>query len=299
MDNGEQNRTGGVLYIVATPIGNLGDITLRALEVLKSVDYIAAEDTRHTSRLLARFQVQQTRLISCHEHNEAERAGFLIEKLKSGASVALVSNAGTPTVSDPGYRVLAAAIENRIPVVPIPGVSAATTALSAAGMPSDRFCFIGFVPRKKNKRDQLLQELSMRRETLIFYESPNRLMDLLRAVFSQMGDRHAVVCRELTKVHEEFLRGPVSELIDMMAPRGRIKGEVTVLVAGGRQPIKAGAEALAAEIREQLSLGRMTPSRLASQLAGDYHMSKNEIYQKILEIQSEMAESGHQAGKGE
>ncbi len=299
MDNGEQNRAAGVLYIVATPIGNLGDITLRALEVLKSVDYIAAEDTRHTSRLLARFQVQQARLISCHEHNEAERADFLIEKLKSGASAALVSNAGTPAVSDPGYRVLAAAIENRIPVVPIPGVSAATTALSAAGMPSDMFCFIGFVPKKTGKRDQLLQELSTRRETLIFYESPNRLVDLLRAVAAQMGDRHAVVCRELTKVHEEFLRGAVSELIDKLVRRGRIKGEVTVLVAGGSRPLEGGSDVLAAEIREQLSLGRMTPSKLASRLAKRYHWSKNEIYQKILEIQSEMAENGHCAEKGE
>lgn len=299
MADRRQPQSFGVLYIVATPIGNLDDITLRALDVLKSVDIVAAEDTRHTSRMLSHFNIDARRLISCHEHNEAERTASMLEKLKAGQSVALVSNAGTPTVSDPGYRIVTAAIENRVPVIPIPGVSAATTAISAAGMPSDRFCFIGFVPKKKGRRDQLLQEFSARRETLIFYESPNRLLDLLGAVHAQMGDRRVVVARELTKVHEEFLRGTITELMDMLSRRERIKGEVTLLVAGCSDSSEPSADELEGQIREMLQQADLAPAKLASRLAKRYHLSKNAIYKKVLEIQSEMAESGNDAEKGE
>ena len=200
-----QEKT-GKLYVVATPIGNKDDITLRALRVLGEVDFVAAEDTRHTGRFLAHHKIK-SRLISYHEHNEAERTPDLIKKLMDGSSIAVVSNAGTPSVSDPGYRLVKTAIDSGIMVIPIPGVSATITALSAAGLPIDSFIFMGFPARKKGKRLKQLSGLANENKTIVFYESPRRILNLIEEIIIIMGDRYGVLSREMTKLHEEFLRG--------------------------------------------------------------------------------------------
>lgn len=219
----------GKLYIVATPIGNLEDITLRALRVLRECSLIACEDTRQTRKLLEHFGIA-TPMISYHEHNEAERAAELVTKIEEGASIALVSDAGTPLVSDPGYRLVRAAIDSGIPVVPIPGVSAAVGALSAAGLPSDSFRFCGFLPPKSGQRRRVLEEWKNENATLIFYETPHRILDALDDVSAVMGTRPIVVARELTKIHEEFLRGAAAEIHATLAGRASVKGEITLLI---------------------------------------------------------------------
>src|SRR5215475_8272320 len=214
----------GTLYLVATPIGNLADITHRALQVLKDVDLIACEDTRHTNKLLNHYGIT-TKTISYHEHNEQQRASYLIEKLKEGSNIAVVSDAGTPSISDPGFRLVRAAIENDITVVPVPGPSALISALIAAGLPTDEFFFAGFLPSRTNARRTRLSELQSVPGTLIFYEAPHRLAAALKDALEVLGEREAVVARELTKLHEEIRRGRLSELAEHYAkevPRGEI-----------------------------------------------------------------------------
>ena len=222
--------TKGTLYIVSTPIGNLEDITLRALRTLKEVDLIAAEDTRHTSLLLKHFGIR-TPLTSYFEGNELKKREFILSRLKQGDQIALVSDAGTPGISDPGFRLIRLAIENRIPVVPIPGPSAVIAALSAAGLPTDAFLFRGFLPHKSKKRRDLLQQLGEVKETLIFYESPHRISETLQDIFDILGDREIVLTRELTKVYEEILRGKVSEIQNQITGR-KMKGEITLVISG-------------------------------------------------------------------
>ena len=272
------------LYVVATPIGNLDDITLRAIAVLQTADIIAAEDTRQTGILLKAYGIE-TRLISYHEHNEQRRAGELLSKLEAGAAVALVSDAGTPTISDPGYRLVCAAAAAGIAVVPLPGVSAATAALSVSGLPTDAFAFIGFLEKKAGKRKKQLAELAGRRETLIFYESPRRLTALLTDVLDCLGDRPAVLGREMTKQHEEFIRGPVSRLLAELAGRESVKGECTLLVAG-RQPDDGPAdpEAVRAEIRRRLASGETGTTAVSKQVADMFGIPKKEAYALVLEI---------------
>jgi 16S rRNA (cytidine1402-2'-O)-methyltransferase len=219
----------GKLYIVATPIGNLEDITLRALRVLRECERIACEDTRQTRKLLEHFGIA-TPMVSYHDHNEAERAVELVAKMEAGASIALVSDAGTPLVSDPGYRLVRAAIDAGVPVVPIPGASAAVGALSAAGLPSDAFRFCGFLPPKSSQRRRVLEEWKKETGTLIFYETPHRIVDALEDVTAVMGTRPVVVARELTKIHEEFLRGTAAEIRATLAARPSVKGEITLLI---------------------------------------------------------------------
>ncbi|MGD2011415.1 MAG: 16S rRNA (cytidine(1402)-2'-O)-methyltransferase, partial [Desulfobacterales bacterium] len=211
----------GTLFVLATPIGNLRDITLRALDVLLSVDFIAAEDTRHTGRLL-KGRNPKGRFISYHEHNEDKRTPLLLEKLEAGFSVAVVSNAGTPSISDPGYRLVESAAARNIPVSPVPGASAAIAALSVSGLPTDSFVFIGFLPRKQGRRTEQLTSLRNMPRTMIFYESPKRISRLLDDLLALMGDRSAVLGREMTKLHEEFLRGRLSELIALLEERSNI-----------------------------------------------------------------------------
>src|SRR5215207_4677249 len=201
----------GTLYLVATPIGNLADITHRALQVLKDVELIACEDTRHTQKLLQHYGIK-TKTISYHEHNEQQRAAQLIELLKQGSDVAVVSDAGTPSISDPGFRLVRAAIENEVPVVPVPGPSALISALIAAGLPTDEFFFAGFLPSRSNARRARLAELQSVPGTLIFYEGPHRLAATLNDAYEILGEREAVVARELTNLHEEIRRGKLSEL---------------------------------------------------------------------------------------
>jgi 16S rRNA (cytidine1402-2'-O)-methyltransferase len=224
------NSTKGTLYIVSTPIGNREDITLRALRILKEADLIAAEDTRHTSLLLRHFGIQ-TSLTSFFEGNEFKKREFILSKLKQGDQIALVSDAGTPGISDPGFRLIQVAIENQIPVVPIPGPSAVIAALSVSGLPTDAFLFKGFLPHKSKKKRDWLKQLEGVRETLIFYESPHRLSETLRDIIEILGDREMVLTRELTKIYEEVLRGKVSEIENQIGER-KLKGEITLVISG-------------------------------------------------------------------
>ena len=224
------NPEKGTLYIVSTPIGNMEDITLRALRILKEVDLIAAEDTRRTGLLLKHFGIQAP-LTSYFEGNELKKKEFILEKLKEGKKVALVSDAGTPGVSDPGFRLIQLAIENQLPIVPIPGSSAVITALSVSGLPTDAFLFKGFLPHKSKKRRDLLGELENVRETLVFYESPHRISETLRDILEILGDREIVLTRELTKVYEEIIRGKVSEILNQVGDR-TLKGEITLVISG-------------------------------------------------------------------
>jgi 16S rRNA (cytidine1402-2'-O)-methyltransferase len=220
----------GILYIVSTPLGNMEDITLRALRILKEADLVAAEDTRNTGLLLKHYQIQKP-LTSYFEGNESKKKEFLLAKLKEGLRVALVSDAGTPGISDPGFRLIQLALQNGISIIPIPGPSAAITALSVSGLPTDAFLFNGFLPHKSKKRRDLLERLEEVRETLILYESPHRISETLKDIFEILGDREMVLARELTKVHEEILRGRASEIQKEIGDR-KLKGEITLVISG-------------------------------------------------------------------
>jgi 16S rRNA (cytidine1402-2'-O)-methyltransferase len=225
----------GALYVVATPIGNLEDITYRAVRLLRESDVIACEDTRHTRKLLEHYGIEKP-TISYHEHNEAERTAELAERLRSGAIIALVSDAGMPLVSDPGYRLVREAIASGVTVTAIPGPSAAVTALAASGLPTDSFYFAGFLPAKPGQRITRLEELAELSATLIFYEAPHRILESLEAIEQVLGPRPMVVARELTKLHEEYLRGSASELRALLVERNAIKGEMTILVGKSAGP---------------------------------------------------------------
>jgi len=273
----------GVLYVVATPIGNREDITLRALNILREADLIAAEDTRKSGNFLAHYQIKN-RLISFHEHNEKKRTPELIAKLLGGTTIALVSNAGTPSVSDPGYRLIEAAIANKIAVTPIPGVTAATAAMSVSGLPTDSFVFIGFAPKKKGKRLKFLTGLSAEPRPLIFYESPKRILSLMEEIFSCMGDRNAVLAREMTKLHEEFVRGSVSQILTTIRARPVFKGECTLLVAGGEASEQINSEIVKTEIKAALEKDQNGLSEIARTIAKKYGLPKNEVYDLALKI---------------
>lgn len=216
-----------MLYVVATPIGNLEDITLRALRVLREADLIACEDTRHTRKLLSHFEIR-TPTVSYHEHNERERAAELVAKLKSGLNIALVSDAGTPLVSDPGLRLVQQAVEQDLPVVSVPGATAFVTALAASGLPTDEFLFAGFLPSRQSARRQRLKALALLPTTLVFYEAPHRIRQTLDDALDILGSRSCVLARELTKLHEEYLRGTVAEIKEAVELRNP-KGEIVLL----------------------------------------------------------------------
>jgi 16S rRNA (cytidine1402-2'-O)-methyltransferase len=223
--------TTGTLYIVATPIGNLEDMTFRAVRIIREVDLIAAEDTRHTRKLLSHFGIS-TPLTAYHDHNETLKTAYLLERLKEGQSVAIVTDAGTPCIADPGFRIVRAAAIEGIRVVPVPGASAAMAALSASGLPTDEFTFAGFLPAKGGKRRERLTELKAERRLLVFYEAPHRLVASLADMAEVFGPREAIVCRELTKIYEEFNRGLLPELVQRYGETPA-RGEVVVLVAPG------------------------------------------------------------------
>ena len=271
-----------LLHIVSCPIGNPDDITVRALAVLAQADIIAAEDTRQTKLLLSHHGLKSAgRLVSCHEHNEESRLQELIKSLRQGQSVALVTDAGTPTISDPGFPLVRAALEQQIKVVPVPGASAAITALTVSGLPTDSFVFAGFLPKKGNKRQERLTALSTERATLIFYESPHRLPRLLEELKQIMGERQAVVGREMTKPYEEFVRGTLSEISAILNDRATIKGEITVIVAGAtvqRQQLSRD------DIEQALKDSDCRPSELAKQLSLQSGRPKREIYEEILSL---------------
>lgn len=269
----------GILYIVATPIGNLEDMTLRALRVLKEVDVIAAEDTRHTRLMLSHFQIG-TPLTSYHEHNERTKAQQLVARLDRGENIALVSDAGTPAISDPGYRLVRAAVNAGVSVVPVPGPSALAAAISAGGLPSDEFVFVGFLPAKKGQRRSKLQELRDQRRSIVAYEAPHRVREALADIYDVLGDRALVLARELTKIHEEFLRGRVSEVIGQIAGR-EMRGEITLIIEGAAAEVRVPEEILGAEIEELQSAG-MRVKEVAATLGEKYGHSKREIYRLIL-----------------
>ncbi len=284
MDTDPKHRdNAGRLYVVATPIGNRDDITLRALNILEKVDLVASEDTRHTGRLL-RYHKIKANLISYHEHNERERTPELIHRLKRGESVAIVSNAGTPSVSDPGYRLINEAIARSIKVIPIPGVSAAITALSVAGLPTDSFVFVGFPARKKGKRLKQLEELANEARTIVFYESPKRILSLMEDLMMTMGDRYGVLSREMTKIHEEFIRGFLSEIIQTLKTRHVIKGECTLLVSGYKKDEDVSMETIRSEIKKGLEIKGSRLSDLAKEIAKRYYIPKNMVYEEALKI---------------
>jgi len=234
--DGKRGNTSGILYVVSTPIGNLEDITLRALNTLQEVKLIAAEDTRRTRKLLTHYQIK-TPLTSYFEHNEQSKSEYLLSLLKEGERIALVSDAGTPGISDPGYRLISKAIANHISVVPVPGVSSVTAALSVSGLATHSFLFKGFIPPKKGKRRTLFNEIKDENVTVVLYESPRRLMASLEDLLDICGDRRVVIAREMTKVFEEVMRGRVSELIAQLKDKN-IKGEITVMLEGSQDDKK-------------------------------------------------------------
>jgi len=223
----------GILYIVATPIGNLGDLTIRAQEILRSVFFIACEDTRHTGKLLSRYEIKN-KLISYYEPKEKKKIPLIIQRLKEGKDIALVSDAGTPGISDPGFPLIRKAIKEGIRISPIPGVSAVTAALCASGLPTHKFLFLGFPPPKKIATGKLLRSLSEETATLIFYLPPRKLEYFLQTVWDSLGDRQVVLARELTKIHEEFVRGTAQEILHQLHISS-IKGEATLLIEGKRR----------------------------------------------------------------
>ena len=273
----------GNLYIVATPIGNEDDITLRAVKVLGEVDLIAAEDTRETGKLLAYHKIKNN-LISYHEHNEIRRAPGLINKLEKGLSIALVSDAGTPSVSDPGYRLINEAIAENIRIIPVPGVSAATAALSASGLATDSFIFIGFTAKKKEKRKNQLKKLVNENKTIIFYESPRRILSFLDEIVETMGDRHAVLAREMTKRYEEFIRGLLSDIRKNLKKRPSIKGELTLLVTGNDSSAPVSLDAVRNDIIKCFKGKETRLSDLARMLSKKHNLPKNIIYDEALKI---------------
>ena len=277
---------GGVLYVVATPIGNLEDVTLRALRVLGEVDLIAAEDTRRTRTLLVRHGIRRP-LTSYYDAVERQRAPALVERLRRGASVALVSDAGTPGLADPGYHLVRSALEAGIPVVPIPGPSAVTALVSVAGLPADRFVFEGFLPPRPGPRDARLRALASEPRALVFLEAARRLAAFLAAAEAALGDRAAVVARELTKRHEEILRGTFASLREEVASRPALKGEVTVLVAGAPAGEPASdATSLDDEIRAARAAGRGL-REVAADLARRTGIGRREIYRRGLVLERE------------
>jgi 16S rRNA (cytidine1402-2'-O)-methyltransferase len=273
----------GTLYIVATPIGNLEDITLRALRVLKEVNLIAAEDTRHTQILLQHHGIR-TPLTSYHEHNERTKARQLIQRLEPGENIALVSDAGTPAISDPGYRLVVEAVRSGIRVVPIPGPSALITVLSASGLPTDRFVFEGFLPVKQKQRREKLQALRPESRTLVFYEAPHRLKETLNDMHAILGDREIVLAREVSKVHEEFLRGSISELVHQLGDRD-ILGELTIVIKGSAGESDVSEDRLKAEIRKLRGRG-MRVKEIAEMMGERYSIAKRELYRLALEIEN-------------
>jgi 16S rRNA (cytidine1402-2'-O)-methyltransferase len=293
----------GTLYLVATPIGNLEDITLRALRVLKEVDLVACEDTRRTRKLLSSYDISKP-MISYHEHNERERAVELADKLEAGASIALVSDAGTPLVSDPGFHLVQEAILRNIEVVPIPGPSAINAALAASGLHAAEFTFAGFLPSRRGARRARLREFALTRATLIFYEAPHRIKDTLRDALDVLGDRACVIAREMTKLHEEFIRGSLSELVSK-SDQITLKGEIVLLVApavddnqikpvsrfvgASQQPAPPVPASILKEVEQVMRDEGLDQKSALKRVARSRGITRSEAYRAVLAEKSETA----------
>jgi 16S rRNA (cytidine1402-2'-O)-methyltransferase len=277
------NHGEGILYIVATPIGNLEDITFRAIRMLKEVNLVAAEDTRRTRKLLNTYEIS-TPLISLHEHNEKEKSLVIIARIKSGMSVAYVTDAGTPCISDPGHRLVKMAQTENVRVIPIPGSSAVTASLSVCGFSADNFVFYGFLPAKENKRRQFLEELKNEEKTIVVYESPVRYLTALQDIYDVLGDREIVIARELTKVFEEIKVGKISKFLNSSA-HGKIKGEFTIILKGKENiPIVLADE----EIGKKLSFLRQNNKISLRDAVGEVvrqtGLSRKKVYDIALKL---------------
>ena len=278
----EKDDKAGTLYVVATPIGNLSDVSARMRETLEEVDLVAAEDTRTVGVFLARLGIE-ARQTSLFEGNEVKKSQELIAQLKEGETVALVCEAGTPGISDPGAHLVAQAVEAGVRVTPIPGPCAATAALSASGLPTRRFFFEGFLPKAKGRRRERLEALSHLAATLVFYESPRRLQKTLAEMGEVLGDpRRAVVAREITKLHEELVRGTLGELVRRFVETPP-RGEVTVLVEGAEEKGEWSTAEMEEAVEEAVALGQDSPSRLAKRLAREGGWKRRQVYELILE----------------
>jgi 16S rRNA (cytidine1402-2'-O)-methyltransferase len=275
----------GCLYLVGTPIGNLEDITLRALRILKEVDQIACEDTRHTQKLLNHYDIHKP-LVSYHEHNEMTRAPELLIALEQGAKIALVSDAGMPLVSDPGHRLVALCLRHKIPVVPVPGPSALLAALAASGLPNEEFLFIGFLPARSGERRRALARLRIEEHTIILYEAPHRVAECIAEAKEILGDRQACLAREVTKLHEEFLRGRLSEIVAALEERPA-RGEITLLISpaeaapGTRVDTTQSLAARVEELMHQAKLDRKEALKLAAKERG---LTRRAAYEQILDL---------------
>jgi len=273
----------GNLYIVSTPIGNLSDITLRALEILKNIEIIAAEDTRTTRKILNKYSITSPKLISCEEHSEEKRCGFLIEQLSDGKNIALLSEAGAPLISDPGYRLVKEAIRNNIRIIPIPGPSAVIAALSVSGCSTDKFSFLGYIPRSSSKREDFIESLKSYDHTIILFESPHRIMKTLDVLAEKLPDREIALCRELTKVHEEMLRGTPAEIIGLIPDEEKIKGEITLVVNKAARLrderfIKIRTDEFYRILTEEVGVKPSRAAALTARLSG---VSRNVIYNRF------------------
>lgn len=292
--NQQADNGAGCLYIVATPIGNLEDITMRALRILKEADVIACEDTRQTLKLLSHFGIQK-RLVSYHEHNEIMRASELIIELEEGAQVALVSDAGTPAISDPGHRLVSLSLRHGIKVVPVPGASALVAALAASGMPMEQFLFVGFLPSRQSERRKTLRALAQEPRTLVLYEAPHRLLDSLEDALEILGNRPAVIAREVTKVYEEFVRDHLENLVDSVRKKPP-RGEITIVIGtSDGQPAhhsdatEAGAVPLARRIDEIIKEKSVDKKAALKQAARERGLTKREAYKQLLVTRDETA----------
>jgi 16S rRNA (cytidine1402-2'-O)-methyltransferase len=279
----QSNGRTGCLYLVATPIGNLEDITLRALRILKVVDQIACEDTRHTLKLLNHYHIQKP-LVSYHEHNEMTRAPELVLAMEQGAQIALVSDAGMPLVSDPGYRLVTLSLRHHLPVVPIPGAAALLAALSASGLPNEEFLFAGFLPARSGERRRALERLHIEDRTIIFYEAPHRIEETLADAREILGDRPACLAREVTKLHEEFRRGTLSELAASLSEKP-VRGEITLLI-GAVPPEERAAQrdtsqSLAERVDELIRQAKLDRKDALKLAAKERRMTKRAAYQEL------------------
>jgi len=271
------------LYIVSTPIGNLEDITLRALNILKQVDLIACEDTRTTRKLLSRYQILKP-LTSYHEHNEIEKAKELLSMLQEGHSIALVTDAGTPGVSDPGYRIVKLASENGVQIFSVPGPSAAIAALSISGLPTSGFTFLGFPPKQKKRLIEYLERIKDYPETLIFYESPRRVIKTLESMAEVFGERNASLGREITKMYEETLRGTLSEIVTTLKSRDNLKGEFALVIEGNSQDKGEFDSETIDDLLLYFKKEGVSLKDAVKQVAVDSGVSKSKIYKKALQI---------------
>jgi 16S rRNA (cytidine1402-2'-O)-methyltransferase len=279
------HATGPALFLVGTPIGNLEDITLRAVRVLKEVDVIACEDTRQTQKLLNHYGIT-TRTVSYHEHNEMTRAPELVKEMQEGASIALVTDAGMPGISDPGYRLISLAIRHHLPVVPIPGASAFLAALVASGLPTDSFRFSGFLPAKRGERRAALVAIKDSPRAQVFYEAPHRIVETLTDVVEVLGEvRHVVVAREVTKLHEEFLRGRAGGVLETLKARDGVKGEITLLIGKAEEAELRSAAPVRVSVRqrvEQIIAEEKVDERTAlKKVAKERGISKSEVYREL------------------